>query len=643
MGYLYGGEILRIDLTDLKITKEPTSSYSKTFIGGRGINSKIMYDCVKPGINPLDPENIIVFGVGPLTGTLCPGPSRVDVMAKSPVTGFLGDSNMGGSWPAELKYAGYDNILIQGKSPNPVYISIDNDEVKILDATETWGKDTFVTPNMICQELGDPETKVLCIGKSGENKVIYSSILTNIGNAAGRNGMGAVMGSKNLKAIAVRGTKGVKVADPENFFDRCIRLHRLLKEAPAYDEYSKRGSLKSMYLSGTSGYAPAGNHQVFGWDEGPEFLKWWEAYGVKRAGCFGCPVQCAEAYTIPGIGSGVVSCQHYIEPTWKIKNNDMMLWWEIVRNCQRYGIDVISITGILSWLMDLYEDGIISKEDTDGIAMNWGERHAIIKMMEKIINREGIGDILADGYKESIRQFGKKTEGYAMHVKNSPLYAPSPRFPLIGLEVALGPRGDHMRAFVPFAKGMIRVQVDPTMSVEEKEKTIKAYEALAKEISGTKKAAHIMEYEGKAKALIHAEAMISITDLLGVCKYMGIVNFSALNPENLADLLSVGLGREVIPEELITTAERTRNVERAFEVREGLSRKDDTVPEREFNKDIGGRHKGIYLDREKFEKAKDEYYALRGWDIASGVPTRETLLALGLEDISEDLKRRGCL
>lgn len=639
MSYLYGGVILKIDLTDQKVTREPTSSYSKKFIGGRGINCKIMYDEITPGINPLDPENLIVFGVGPLTGTLCPGSSRVDVTSKSPVTGFLGDSNMGGYWPAELKYAGYDHLVIQGKAENPVYISIDNDEVKILDASSIWGKDTFITPNMIRQDLRDPETKVLCIGKSGENKVTYSSLLTNIGNSAGRNGMGAVMGSKNLKAIAVRGTKGVKIADPDGFFACCSRLHDLVKKAPGYEENSKRGFLKSQYLSGTSGYAPAGNHQIFDWNRKPEFLTWWEKFGVKRAGCFGCPVQCAETYTIPGIGSGVVSCQHYIEPTWKIKNDDMMLWWELVRNCQLYGIDVISITGILAWVMELYENGIISKEDTDGMAMNWGDRDVIIKMMKKIINREGIGDILAGGYKEGIKHFGKKSESYAMHVKNSSLYAASPRFPFIGLEAALGPRGDYMRGFVSFAKGMIRTQGDPNMSREEKGKIIKECEDQAEKISGTKKASNIMGYEGKPKGLIYAETMISIPDILGVCKYMGIGNFKVFNPDNLSELFSVGLGNGVSREELVTAAERNRNVERAFEVREGLTRKDDTLPKREFNKDIGGRFKGIYLDRDGFEKAKDEYYALRGWNIQTAAPTEETLAALGLNDIVEDLKK----
>jgi aldehyde:ferredoxin oxidoreductase len=430
------------------------------------------------------------------------------------------------------------------------------------------------------------------------------------------------------------------VADPEGFIACCSKLHDLVKESPNYEEYSKRGCLKSEYLAGTSGYAPAGNHQIFGWDKKAEFLDWWEKFGVKKTGCFSCPVQCAEIYTIPGVGSGVVSCQHYIEPTWKIKNDDVMVWWECVRNCQLHGVDVISITGILAWLMELYEDGIISKEDTDGIAMHWGDRDAIITMMDKIINREGIGDTLAYGFKEAVKQFGAKSESYAMHVKNSPLYNASPRFPLTGLEMAVGPRGDHMRAIAPFAKGMIKATYDPNTITEERDKIIKKYQDQAEEITGTRKAANIMGFEGKPKAVIYAETNISISDMLGICKYMGIICFHAINPENLAEVFSVGSRKSVTPEELIIAATRNRNLERAFEAKEGLTRKDDTLPKREFNKDIGGRYKGVYLDRNKLEKAKDEYYALRGWDITTGIPTWETLVNLGLRDVAEDLKKR---
>jgi aldehyde:ferredoxin oxidoreductase len=547
---------------------------------------------------------------------------------------------MGGYWAAELKYAGYDHVVLRGKAEKPVYIAIDNDDVRIMDASEIWGKDTYVAPQMIRKELRDPEAKVVCIGEAGEKQVVYGSLLSNIGNAAGRNGMGAVLGSKHVKGIAVRGTKGVRVADPEGFFAYCRKLHELVKKAPGFEETSKRGSMKSQYLSGTSGYAPAGNQQVFDWEGKAEFLDWWEKFGVKRTGCGVCPMQCAETYTIPGIGSGVVSCMAYTEPTWGIKNDDVMLWWELVRNCQIYGIDVISISGIMAWVMELYEEGVISKEETDGLEMRWGNREAILKMMKKVIQREGVGDALAGGFPEAIKVFGEKSKGYAMQVKNSPCYIASPRFPFMGLNAALGPRGDINRSFVPFPRGMIRLHGDPNTSKEEKEEMMREYEDQAEKITGTKRAAKIMGFEGKPKALIYGETMFLVADLMGVCRRMGPENLQVFNPENQAELYSIGLGRKVSSGDLLKAAERSRNVERAFEVREGLTRQDDTIPEREFNKEAGGKFKGIYIDREEFERAKDEYYTLRGWDVETGAPTRETLTALGLNDISKDLEKR---
>ena len=638
MSNLYSGVLLRIDLTNGKVMKEKTASYSKKFIGGRGVNSKIMFDEIRSGMNPLDPENVIVFGLGPLTGTLCPGSSRVDVMTKSPVTGFLGDSNMGGQWPAELKYAGYDHLIVRGRSEKPVYISIDNDEVRILDASNIWGRDTLTTPGIIRRELQEPEAKVLSIGRAGENKVTYASLVTNIGNAAGRTGMGAVLGSKNVKAIAVRGTKGVKVANPGDFFAYCKELHTLIKNSPNYEENFRRGSIKAQCRNMRIGFSPAGNQQIFDWDRNVDGLAWWERFGVKRAGCYGCPVQCKQIFAIPGIGSGMVGCQLYSEANAKMKNDDVMQWWEFVRNCQVYGVDVISISGILAWVMELYENGILTEKDTDGIVMRWGDRQATITMMKKIINREGIGDVLADGFKEAIKQFGEKSANYAMHVKNSSTYAGSPRFPALALETALGARGDYIRGAVPFVRKVIRVQGDPLLSPEDREKAIKAYEDEAERITGTRKAASIMGYEGWPKAIIWAETMISIPDMLGICKYMGIANYEQFNPDNQAKLLSMGLGENVSPDELIAAATRNRNVERAFDVREGLTRKDDTIPKREFNKEIGGRFEGVYVDPDKFEKAKDEYYTLRGWDITTGSLTQETLRGLGLKDVAEALQ-----
>jgi aldehyde:ferredoxin oxidoreductase len=229
MTYLYGGTILRVDLSTGSIEKQSTAAYTNEWLGGRGFNTRILYKELKPGIDALSPENLLIFSVGPLTGSMFPGSGRVEVAAKSPVTGIQGMSNMGGYWGPELKYAGYDSIIVKGKAPKPVYIAINNDSIWVKDASHIWGLDTYKTQDVLQEELGDPEVEVTCIGPGSENLVAYGSIQTRMGNAAGRTGMGTVMGSKNLKAIAVRGTKGVSVADPDRFLEICLKALEVQK------------------------------------------------------------------------------------------------------------------------------------------------------------------------------------------------------------------------------------------------------------------------------------------------------------------------------------------------------------------------------------------------------------------------------
>ena len=229
MTYLYGGAILRVDLSTGSIEKQPTTAYADKWLGGRGFNTRVLYKELEPGIDALSPENVLIFSVGPLTGSMFPGSGRVEVAAKSPVTGIQGMSNMGGYWGPELKYAGYDSIIVKGKAPKPVYIAINNDSIEIKDASHIWGVDTYKTQDALQEELGDPEVEVVCIGPGSENLVAYGSIQTRMGNAAGRTGMGTVMGSKNLKAIAVRGTKGVSVADPDRFLEICLKALEVQK------------------------------------------------------------------------------------------------------------------------------------------------------------------------------------------------------------------------------------------------------------------------------------------------------------------------------------------------------------------------------------------------------------------------------
>ena len=386
MSYLYAGMILKIDLSSGKISKEPTRSYSGSFLGGRGINIKLLCDTITPGVDPLEPDNVLVLGVGPLGGS-CISAGRTEVTAKSPETGFLGSSNFGGFFAGELKYAGYDHIVLTGKANRPVYLWIDNDHVEIKDATSIWGKDTYTVPNLIQQEINNSDAKIISIGPAGENLVRYATIQHEHGHGAGRTGMGAVMGSKNLKAIAVNGTNGIKLADPTEFLALAAEAEQNLKRSPFWQKIAREGAAMAQ-----DEFVNAVVKEKF-----PPQYGVYKKFRSKRAGCFGCPVQCMEHYQeVEGIGSGVMSCEMYDAWVYGVKCYDEFTSLACGILSQRYGIDALSASAMIQWLMVLHENGIITEADTDGIAMEWGKPAAIRAMFDKIVFRKGIGDILAD-------------------------------------------------------------------------------------------------------------------------------------------------------------------------------------------------------------------------------------------------------
>jgi len=299
MAAMYAGTILRIDLSEGKISKEPTSAYSGDYLGGRGINIRLLYDMVPPEVDPLDPENALIFGVGPLSGTLIPA-SRTEITFKSPETGFLGSTNFGGSFGPELKFAGYDHIVLTGKADHPVYLWISNDQVEIRDASHLWGKDTHETQDIIRAEL-DPEAKVACIGQAGENRVHFATVQSLLGHGAGRTGPGAVMGSKNLKAVVVRGTKEIPLADPEKYLSIAVDLQHKLRMDPGVQEFQEYGLSR---LQDTLG---AQYHLNPDWEPSMQQQDIFLKHKPKSIGCVGCPAQCMDLYPVKASGGGVIS------------------------------------------------------------------------------------------------------------------------------------------------------------------------------------------------------------------------------------------------------------------------------------------------------------------------------------------------
>ena len=654
MTYLYGGTILRVDLSTGKIEKQPTATYAEQWLGGRGFNTRILYKELEPGVDALSPENILIFSVGPLTGSMFPGSGRVEVAAKSPVTGIQGMSNMGGYWGPELKYAGYDSIIIKGKAPKPVYITINNDCVELKDASHIWGMDTYKTQDALQEELGDPEVEVVCIGPGSENLVAYGSIQTRMGNAAGRTGMGTVMGSKNLKAIAVRGTQGLSVADPDRFLEIC--LNALEVQKPLIDNARTVDMAENTPPSTWA--VVLGNYESTVWDKQQDLKgghkPFWEKHknrqGEGRTGCFNCQVRCMDYFEENDLGPLVASCNIYGSATWVIKNADMKTWYAVAAKCHRQGIDVLSATRMIAWASELYEKGIISLADTGGIPLEWGNRDALDRILDLIAKKEGFGAILACTPEEASEKLGKGTEP-VLNIKGTPVGETNlMNFRARAMGAAVNPRGsDEYRAragsFDNLGTGSgskLTAMASPD-SWEAKSAMAIVEKAVAQKREKEGEAAQITQFDCESRGELAALAnrMISLTDAVGQCKWNTVFLNVGIGIELQAEALSAGIGREITVDNLIDTASRIAAQERAYAVREGLTRDQDTLPKKLINYQMPGTWPDDKVDLEDLERMKNEYYAAMAWDMESGVPTRETLEALGLSDVAADLIKLG--
>ena len=628
MPYLYAGTILRIDLGSGKISKEPTSLYSESFLGGRGINIKLLHDTIAPGVDPLGPDNVLVFGVGPLGGS-CISAGRTEVTAKSPETGYLGSSNFGGYFASELKYAGYDHIVLTGKADRPVYLWLNNDLVEIRDAASLWGKDTYEVPGPIRQEIDNPDAKILSIGPAGENLVRYASIQHGHGHGAGRTGMGAVMGSKNLKAIAVNGTKGIELANATGFLALAADAEAELKNDPFWQQVAREGASRAQ-----DEYVAQVVKEKF-----PPQYGVYQKFKSKRAGCFGCPIQCMDHYQdVEGLGSGVMSCEMYDAWVYGVKCYDEFTSLECGILSQRFGLDALSAAAIIQWLMVLHENGVITAADTDGIAMEWGEPAAIRTMFKKIVFREGIGDILAEGLVFAATEIGRGSEEYANQVKGQPMIPM--QIPeddagsrTLSLAAAVGPRGgDALRTYTGEPEHTAASSPDALA----RHKDILRVEA--KGITNVDSALDQASYDDKAGIVAYYEDAVLISDMLSTCKWMYRWSYGVWPGGLLASLFSAGSGIETDVQDLFEYAGKIRTLERAYEAGEGLTREHDTLPSKAFGvaRD-GGTIEGDLLDPARFEEMKTQYYDLRGWDPQTGVPTQETLRGLGLHDVADAL------
>jgi len=607
----YAGRILRIDLSTGKTKISPLSvEYAKKYIGGIGLGMRLLIENSKPGVDPLSPENPLILTTGPFSGTMAPtGGNGHAFVSKSPLTNGVGEAKSHGFFGAELKRAGYDAVIFENKAEKPVYVWIDDDSIQLMDAKHLWGKSPKETEDMIREELGDYYIRVASIGLAGEKLARVACIMNDTTRAAGRTGMGAVMGSKNLKAIAVRGTKDVPVAKPDEFLEFVKMMHERMK-GPATVKYRTLGTPLNVLVHNSLGALPTRNftNAVFENAEkvSGEYLN--EHFVVRINGCSSCAMRCEHIAVVPeGPYKGTTTRVEY-EPLWAfgphcgVDRMDAIL--KAMELCNYYGLDSLSTGNIVGFAMDCYEHGILTKKDTDGLELEFGNAEAMVELVHKIGKREGIGDILAEGVKRAAEKIGKGAEKYANHIK--------------GLEMT----GYDIRGLKTAAIGY---------AVSFRGADHNRHGAYGLDLKGT--VDRFKVEKGRSKLVIDLENLYTIIDSLIVCKFSRGTYYEGF--KDLARYYTLVTGIEMTPEELELTGERINNLGRLFNIREGFTRKDDHLPPKVMSTPIPDDtvSKGSYITQEELDLMLDDYYATRGWT-KEGVPTLEKLKELGLEDLA---------
>jgi aldehyde:ferredoxin oxidoreductase len=625
--YGWAGLILKVDLTRRKIVKQKLpKDLAKRFLGGAGINTKILYDLVQPKVSPYDPENALIYGASPLNGTLAPSSSRLTITSKGPYTMGFSDSNSGGHFAPELKFAGYDHIVFRGRANKPVYLWIDDEHVELRSANHMWGKDVWETDKMLKEELRDPGIKTSVIGPAGERLVRFAAIINDRTRAAGWGGIGPVMGSKNLKAVAVRGTKGVRIARPEEFEKACLKARKMIRESYVMLTIGVYGKT---YLNdrNQSIINPVRNYRE---DRVPEdafplmskdhFLK----FVIRSLGCFNCPVACSHYLGVESgrwageRGEGYEVHQQVDAQRMGIYDPGFVLKWTNETN--RLGSDCDGPAFAIAWAMDCYERGIITDRDTDGIELTFGNQEAALDMLCKIVQRSGFGDILAEGNKLASEKIGRGSEKYAYHSKGKFTLLDPRRGWIEALASATSTRGsDHLKG-LPMSDAWLKWTG---------KRNFKVFDART-------------DTTYVPELVIFCENLYAVIHSLGLCiNVTWAQNSEGPGLPEFAEILSAATGVSFTKEILLKTGERIYNVEKAFNSKCGLTRLDDN--HHDFFFENRAPHAPIALDRETFEKLKDRYYELREWNVKTGHPTKGKLRELGLAKVADDLERSGIL
>ena len=635
-------KIAYINLTTGDIEVKPIPmEVRKKFLGGRGLDAYLLYNHTEKGCDPLGPDNALIISGGILCATLASATARTHVMAKSPLTGLLGSCNMGGFFAPEMAWAGFHHLVIKGKAEKPCYIYINNGEIEIRDAANIWGKTVTDTQWAIHDELNDKEVKSLVIGPAGENLVAYANVMTGVKNAGGRTGMGAVMGSKNLKAVSCRGTMDVKITHPVEALEY---NKKFIEQITGAKVNQTQGTLGTPFIWGATNSWGGVRTENFRYNQleyaddiEPERIDEiaTETMGpYHMAGCFGCQVHCRAQYKIP---SGKYKGKYDEGPEYTSQGafgaevgcrsaETVLAGNHLV---EQFGMDNLETGSMIAWAMECFEEGLITKEQTDGIDLSFGNDEAVLEMIERICYRKGwLGDVLAKGGIPASKNVGKDSFDYLIQVKGmANLHSDERGTPALALNIATSSRGsDHLRS---------RPAID---LYHLPEKVLRKIYSTPVPYDGPLSSEHT-EYVGKPWQVFWQENCYMAVDSLGICKYHTTFLGATLpNFENWPKVLYLNTGIEMTPEEIWEVARRNNMIERLFNLREGATRNDpekgDVLNHRYHDEpckrgaiDVIGK----YIVKDKFDAMVDEFYEHKGLD-KNGIPKKSTLKELGLEN-----------
>ena len=596
----YTGKILKVNLTERRTDIERLDDkIARKFIGGKGLGAKILYDSMKPHVDPFSPENLLIFVSGPLTATLAPSSARSAVVTKSPLTGIFLDSQFGGFFGVEMKLAGFDCVVISGKAISPTYLWIHDDSIEFVDAEDLWGKGCLETERTLKERLGK-NVKVASIGPAGEHLVRYACITVDRCRQAGRGGAGAVMGSKNLKTIVVHGAGKIKYADLEGLREAAKRTVKRI-EAHHFTPLRRRyGTPVWVAPVNEAALLPTRNFAT-GVFEGADNIcgeTMRNKIVTKDGACYNCSIACWKYSRLRKYGIDEVVGPEYetialLGSNCGVDSIEDIAYANLL--CDDFGLDTISTGNLIGFAMECFKKRLIKKEDTGGLELRFGNADAEVKMVENIAYRKGLGDILAEGVKRAAETIGKGSESFAMHVKGLefPGYDPRGAFGM-ALAYATSDRGAcHQRAWTVNAE--IRGRLTPRYSTR-----------------------------GRAKFVKNAQ------DERAMCFSLVLCDFMPLKIKHFTELLNTATGFNLTQDEYLKAGERIWNLTRLFNTREGITRKDDALPPRIMEEPLpDGVAKGQMITKKMLNEMLDEYYALRGWD-ENGVPTREKLKELDL-------------